>query len=355
MRSSWIFAALLSAGIAPAMIGCQEEDTGLVVEGDWHAHGEEVEHVGKTTAALGPTDPVEALVTASCDTSPLDPLATQLVAEVECLSPGAMTSIKGLQNIRATPGQYVFPFLQTFAVNSLKKVVAARNSVLSINSGLRSLPEQYVLYRQYRTGRCGITLAATPGTSNHESGLAVDVEDNAGWRSYFLSNGWAWQGAVDPVHYDIAGGVNMRGLSVRAFQRLWNRNHPEDRIDEDGVYGPQTESKIQIAPIGGFPVGAKCDVDAGAPAADGGDAGETTVSPESPDDGTHGSTGGDDGDTSGTDGAGTDGTTKTNLDAPASSGGCSASSSSGASAGVTASLGLVIASVLATRRRRRAR
>jgi hypothetical protein len=69
------------------------------------------------------------------------------------------------------------------------------------------------------------------------------------------------------VHYDFVGqgAVNLRGLSVKAFQRLWNRNHPEDPIGEDGAYGTETEKRLARAPIGGFPKGApaSCAEDGG--------------------------------------------------------------------------------------------
>ena len=34
----------------------------------------------------------------------------------------------------------------------------------------------------------------------------------------------------------------LRGADVLAFQRLWNRNHPGDAIDEDGLYGPAVDN-----------------------------------------------------------------------------------------------------------------
>lgn len=33
-------------------------------------------------------------------------------------------------------------------------------------------------------------------------------------------------------------------LSVKAFQRLWNRKNPSAKIGEDGIYGPATERAI---------------------------------------------------------------------------------------------------------------
>ena len=45
---------------------------------------------------------------------------------------------------------------------------------------------------------------------------------------------------------------------MRAFQRLWNRNHPTDAIVESGVFDAATEVKLALAPAKGFPKGATC-------------------------------------------------------------------------------------------------
>ena len=47
-------------------------------------------------------------------------------------------------------------------------------------------------------------------------------------------------------------------MDVMAFQRLWNRNHPEDIIAEDGDYGPATAARIERSPADGFPRGPTC-------------------------------------------------------------------------------------------------
>jgi DNA polymerase-3 subunit alpha len=74
-----------------------------------------------------------------------------------------------------------------------------------INSSLRSLPQQYLLYRWQRV-RCGIEIAAAPGLSNHHGALAIDIESNAAWRSSLQAEGFAWLGSGDPVHFDYVGG-----------------------------------------------------------------------------------------------------------------------------------------------------
>lgn len=136
-----------------------------------------------------------------------------------------------------------------------------------MNSGLRSLPQQYLLSEWSRAGRCGIGLAAAPGTSNHEGGLAIDIEDDVGWRSALAAEGFRWLGPSDAVHFDYVGGgtTDVRSLSVLAFQRLWNRNHPEDRIGEDSDYGASTASRLARAPSEGFPIGAVCGAPVPAP------------------------------------------------------------------------------------------
>ncbi len=232
--------------------------------------------VGETESALVASDAVSRAVTASCSTTVVKGLASQLVDEIQCLRPNTFARIDGLPN--TSLGSAVFPYLQTPAAAALKSIAARRSSTVSVTSGLRTLPQQFLLYRWYQTGRCGIGLAARPGSSNHESGLALDISDSATHRSALQSGGFRWLGSSDPVHYDYtAGGVSLKGLSVKAFQRLWNRNNPSDKIAEDGDYGPATEARLAKAPIGGFSIGATCGTNNLA-----GDADPVDVTPDEP-------------------------------------------------------------------------
>lgn len=232
---------------------------------DHHDHAAEEENIGTVSSELTASSPVSSAVSGSCSTTSVKALSVQLVEEIQCLKPGSMKRIDAVGGLSL--GAAVFPYLQTPAANALIAAQKARGVTLSINSGLRTLPQQYLLYRWYQTGRCGIGLAARPGTSNHESGIAVDIANNASWRSAMNSKGFSWLGSSDPVHFDYRGGgtVSMKGLSVRAFQRLWNRNNPSDKISEDGVYGPATEARLAKAPVGGFPKGASCTQTMSAP------------------------------------------------------------------------------------------
>jgi hypothetical protein len=93
--------------------------------------------------------------------------------------------------------------------------------------------------------------------------LALDVSQYSTWKPILTNYGFKWLGSSDPVHFDYvgAGAVSYKGLDVKAFQRLWNRNHANDKIDTDGVWGPQTEARISsraggVGKIGGVLGGA---------------------------------------------------------------------------------------------------
>ena len=129
-----------------------------------------------------------------------------------------------------------------------------------VNSGYRTVAQQYLLYRWFREGRCGITAAALPGRSNHESGRAVDLQNWSSRVTTMRNHHWSHDVPGDPVHFDHLSSPDNRGRDVKAFQRLWNRNHPSDTISTDGVYGPQTAERLKRAPAAGFAKGATCGV-----------------------------------------------------------------------------------------------
>ena len=188
-----------------------------------------------------------------CSTSILNALSEQLIEEINCLRPGTLRSFDGSNT---SLGSAVFPFLQGQGPEDLSAAIDSRNQTLQVNSALRTLPQQFLLYRWYQQGRCNISLAARPGRSRHESGLAIDISDASNWIDTLAQHNFSWLGSDDPVHFDYQGGgiTDLAGLSVRAFQQLWNRNHQEDLIAEDGVYGPQTEARILASPAEGFDI-----------------------------------------------------------------------------------------------------
>jgi hypothetical protein len=182
----------------------------------------------------------------ACTTAAIRGLTDQIVTQMNCIQPGLMGRIDGAN---VSLGGAALPYLQVPAANALKRATAGR-SRLPINSSLRTVAQQWILYYWYRTNRCGVRLAAAPGRSNHEDGRAIDTSSYSSWRGILANHGFRWLGSSDPVHFDHSGGVDARG--VLAFQRLWNRNRPGDRIAADGIFGPQTEARIKQSPRTGF-------------------------------------------------------------------------------------------------------
>lgn len=199
----------------------------------------------------------------TCSTGSVKGLSLQLIEQMNCLDPGVMTSFSGATNIDYSP--VVFPFQQGPATETLTTVAAGGGSVMSINSALRTLPQQYLLYQWYtradRRAECNANLAATPGRSNHNGGLAVDISSSDTWRSSMRAADYIDNVSGEPWHffYQGPGGKDVRDLSVLAFQQLWNLNYPDDTIAEDGLYGPQTEGAIERSPAEGFAVPPTCN------------------------------------------------------------------------------------------------
>jgi hypothetical protein len=228
---------------------------------------------------------VDDAVANSCSSGAVLGLSEQIVQQVNCLRPNTLAELPARTNV--TRGANTFAFMQPPARDALVRAVDAHTSMtIGVNSMLRTVAQQYLLYSWYMAGRCSIMLAAAPGGSNHESGLALDTSQYTAWQSALEAEGFKWFGSSDVVHFDYnAGGtIDLRPVGVRGFQRLWNVNHAADLIAEDGVYGPATESRLRQSPAAGFATPAPCPtppdggtVDAGAP--DAADAG--SMSPDS--------------------------------------------------------------------------
>ena len=179
-----------------------------------------------------------------CSTAGVVGISRQLVETQICMFPGVFVNATPRAGITLSESR-IFSLMQASARTALWNAAAV--TPLRINSMFRTLADQYVLYH---SGACG--LAATPGNSNHQTGIAVDLANwsaalramtNAGCRHPYPGS--------DDVHFDCPGG-DRRADSTRAFQRLWNVNNPGDRIAEDGDYGPITANRVSRSPANGF-------------------------------------------------------------------------------------------------------
>jgi hypothetical protein len=194
-----------------------------------------------------------------CSTAHVDGLSRQIIEEARCLDANAFSRVPARRNL--TSEGHVFLYLDAPAKDHLLRALDAhKDRVMKVHSALRTVAQQYLLSRWAAGKRCGIQLATRPGESNHETGLALDVADHGAWRSALESEGFRWLGSIDRVHFDFvgAGATHHDGLDVRAFQRLWNRNHPDDAIAESGHNDGATEQRLKRSPASGFPIGARC-------------------------------------------------------------------------------------------------
>ncbi|HSN99226.1 MAG TPA: S-layer homology domain-containing protein [Candidatus Nanopelagicales bacterium] len=255
-----LIALLALAAAAPLVASCAaapgEEEHDHEADGDAHDFEE------RGDAFSGGT--VADAASASCTTTSVKGLSLQIIEESNCLQPGAFEALPDLSNV--TRGAAVFPYLQKPARDKLVAAIQANPSrQMTINSMLRTSAQQYLLYRWYQLGRCGISLAAKPGNSNHQGGLAIDIQEYSGWKTTLQNNGFRWLGSSDPWHYDYtgSGAKEQRSLDTLAFQRLWNRNNPNDKISEDGSWGPNTEARMKKTPAAGFATGAQCGASGG--------------------------------------------------------------------------------------------
>lgn len=127
---------------------------------------------------------------------------------------------------------------------------------MDCNSAYRTLVQQWILWNHCQHNRCRISAAASPGLSNHESGLSLDVNHAQSWRPHLEKFNWDWLGSWDEMHFDFRGPgcKDLQKLSVLAYQKLWNLNHKTGQLKEDGVFGPATRAALMQAPVDGFPI-----------------------------------------------------------------------------------------------------
>jgi N-acetylmuramoyl-L-alanine amidase len=192
------------------------------------------------------------------DTGRVSGLSRQIIAQMNNLQTGILLNFESLPGIVSSREAHLNMFLQSGPKESLRE--ALRDGIakqpklkMTINSAYRTVAQQYILFQLYRRDRKLVPLAAIPGNSNHEDGMAIDVNNYREWKPYLLNNGWQWQGDGDPVHFfDRSGRDDVGSLGVQAFQSLWNKYHPEDKIPATGTFGDLTAARMDRSPISGF-------------------------------------------------------------------------------------------------------
>lgn len=180
-------------------------------------------------------------------TAVVNALSQQLIYQLQLISSSALVSF---DNLKVDLWDAAFPYVQPQAKQALEQAIRDRGMQMQVNSAYRTIAQQMLLYNDSANNSNPV---APPGKSNHQTGLAIDIEDPRGWEPYLMQYGWKPL-AGDPPHFDYEGGstIDIRSQSILAFQQLWNTNNPNDKISEDGGFGPQTESALNRSPAQGF-------------------------------------------------------------------------------------------------------
>ncbi len=208
-----------------------------------------------------------------CSTTVALNLSKQIVDAANCIQESSWREIDPtVANITVAPDQV--PYLVPAAADALEEFAVTNPDIrFTLNSVLRSVAQQYMIYRWYQTGRCRIPKAAKPGNSNHEQGLAFDTSEASKIHDLSLgknmssekddisSYGFQWFGSSDKYHFTFveASTPNTKGLDVRAYQALWNASNPHDPIQVTGTYTDATAARLAKTPIQGFSRMPTCD------------------------------------------------------------------------------------------------
>lgn len=202
---------------------------------------------------------VQEAALGSCSTESVDGLSRQIIEQARCIKPKDFVALPKRPNLMMAPN--VYPYLELSARDALLRVVDGhKKQPMTINSCLRTVAQQYLVSRWSLSKTCGVQLATHPGESNHEIGTALDIKEAGTWRPALEAEDFRWLGASDRVHFDYKGpSAGARSATdVLAFQKLWNRNHKDDPINETGRYDLATEQRLKKSPPSGFALGASC-------------------------------------------------------------------------------------------------
>ena len=183
----------------------------------------------------------------AASTAIVNGLSQQLIHQLQLILPNVFVSFDDL-NVDLSDA--AFPYVQASAKQALQSAIQDRGMKLLVNSCYRTIAQQMLLYNDRSNNGNPV---APPGTSNHQTGLAIDIEDPRGWEPYLMKYGWNPLPGDDP-HFDYEGGgtIDIRDQSILAFQQLWNKNNPNNQIGEDGGFGSQTEGALNQSPAQGF-------------------------------------------------------------------------------------------------------
>ena len=141
-------------------------------------------------------------------------------------------------------GGTVHLFFQPATAAALGRI--ADKKKITINTGLRTLAQQYVLKRNLTT------LVAPIGRSDHGAGRSADIENWDEIVNELHLRGFRQPYPSDLVHWDYPG-IDSREDTVKAFQIYWNRHNLGNKLLVDGIVGDKVLEALGNTPADGWP------------------------------------------------------------------------------------------------------
>jgi hypothetical protein len=111
-------------------------------------------------------------------TAVVNGLSQQLIYQLQLMMPDAFVNFDDL-NVDLLDA--AFPYVQSPAKQPLQRAIQDRGQTMQVNSAYRTIAQQMLLYNDRFNNPNPV---APPGASNHQTGLAIDIEDATGWEVY---------------------------------------------------------------------------------------------------------------------------------------------------------------------------
>lgn len=178
-------------------------------------------------------------------------LSRQLVDAINCLRPGTLVEIPLDAVLRMLEAGRP-NLIDGRALADLRAAAADGDRQMVVRWAYRDVGLQQLFWLQDAYQGCAV--AARPGNSNHQNGLAVDLNDWQYWEPIMRRHGWENNLANDRVHFDYqrVEDIGLGSFSLYAFQELWNLNHPEAPLPTGGALDAETDAALAGAPIEGL-------------------------------------------------------------------------------------------------------
>ncbi len=219
----------------------------LTACGESHDEAPIVLHTSRSTLTIAEVAAVR------CDTPPelVTGLSRQLVEAINCIRPGTLADIPlggDIRMLREGRPAYV----DSRGINALLDAASAGDRQMVVRWSYRDVALQHLFWLQDDFRNCAV--AAPAGLSNHQNGLAVDLNEYQYWMPQMQAVGWENNLPNDRVHFDYTGAedIGLGALSLLAFQHLWNRNHPNNALALTAELDGATYDALSDAPIEGF-------------------------------------------------------------------------------------------------------